>query len=729
MKKIKTIFLVGLLLSASVIVIVNNESDVEATGGGEGENGENGMGLDFSYMWSATWWLANVTHREDIYQEGDIPKGRYFGSDGDRATAEYLKEELNNLAPTLEDVDRIPIQSDTNKEPKKWWRYNYVVDVDDFELTINGDDYIYSFMPTLPMNATFVQPTGSKNLIRIIGDKEIDYTNDFTNLKIVPKDLMYRLPLHSDHYTIECEGITDYNETIGIATYVDDSLPPDQEDRVLLLEEEEGVNETLENITSNASAVILINDNTLDPPFEADTSKCNVSVINRVYKDDSSISAIIELLENDTIVIADNIFKDGVFNFSYNHSFTNWSWCEENDFFYVTPHGEYTYGFWESGWDITEFDSNYLRIIYRNFLEYIDNKDNPELGEYCLGVIAYDNEEIFDGKTHLMWPPVRKWPGWSDTKREQRRNYLFKIGPLLQTIFVNNSVGQSLVYIHDKEDASISGYITQSAGNVEAYNVIGNITIPNSPNDYVTIVSNRYDSLWSEAPGDSGAGAGIVLGIAKYFHDYEIKPKYNLTFLFTTGEERGYRGAWHFNDSHPESDYNINRFIGTDQLGFIQAGSYFNPVLSGDITTKKIMGEIANDTMYKDRTEYGFKAKSGSNFNGLDPYPFQRRSEYCDTIVIHKNAKDPNWYGHHRSGEWFQEGDSMNYIDRKDLEVSFEYAWNVTRYYCVNPDCWYKNINIRKYSIMKDIPSLFLSFYFFLYLLYHYILQDEVFHE
>ena len=689
MKKIKTIFLISLLLSASIIVMVNNESDVEAAGGGgEGEKGKNSMGLNLSYMWEVTWWLANVTHNKQVYPDGSIPKGRYFGSAGGLSTADYLVGELNKLAPTLKDVDKIEIKSNTGKEPKKMWKYNYTVNVDDFWLKINGQNYEYSNKPVLSMNATYIQPTGSGNLIRAVGPLfKLDYTNNFTSLKLVAKNLTQPLEYNADYYTSECTDITDYNLTIGNATYINntDTLPPDQEGRVFLLDEEEGVNETLENITSNASAVVLIKDSTRDEDFQADTSECNVSMIVRVYKNESNnnISKIIELLKNGTTMIADNFLTDGVFNFSYNFNCIDWSWCELNNFMYVTPHGEYTYDFWDNPDPEKPLDSNYFRIIKHNWFNLTK----------CLGIIAYDIN-VYGGSTHLMWPPVRQWPGWADTEEKQLEYYFTKIGPLIQTIFVNNTVGRSLENISNDPDGSISGHITQSAGNVLAYNVIGNITIPHSPNDNVTIVSNRYDSLWSEAPGDSGAGAGIVLGIAKYFHDYEIKPKYNLTFLFTTGEENGYRGAWHFNDSHNESEFNINRFIGTDQLGFNQANSYFNPILSGDITTKKIMGVIANDTMYEERTNYSFKAKSGSNFNGLDPYPFQRRSEYCDTIVIHKTAEDPNWYGHHRSGEWFQEGDSMKYTDRKDLEVTFEYAWNVTKYYCVDPDCWYKNADI-----------------------------------
>ena len=108
MKKIITIFLVGLLLSASVMVIVNNESDVEATGGGgEGENGENSIGLDFNYMWNVTDNLSRVVH--DVYEGNEIRKGREFGSKGDLWTADYLYWEMEYNLTTLENVRKIQI--------------------------------------------------------------------------------------------------------------------------------------------------------------------------------------------------------------------------------------------------------------------------------------------------------------------------------------------------------------------------------------------------------------------------------------------------------------------------------------------------------------------------------------------------------------------------------------------------------------------------------------------
>ena len=73
MNKLKSVLIIGLLLSVSVMVIVNDESDVKASGGGGGNENE---WLDYDFMMEVTEELSNVIHREDIDWLNDIPRGR-----------------------------------------------------------------------------------------------------------------------------------------------------------------------------------------------------------------------------------------------------------------------------------------------------------------------------------------------------------------------------------------------------------------------------------------------------------------------------------------------------------------------------------------------------------------------------------------------------------------------------------------------------------------------------
>lgn len=590
---------------------------------------------------------------------------------------------------TLENVKKIPIGNITGKEN---WDYNYKIDVVDFNLTINGENY--PFTHTVPKNETYPLATGIVNLLPPFwrqGWGKMDYNHSFTNLKILPRDLTKLIDFTISYKNVSCDGATNVADFMGNATYIpiNESLPQDQGGRVFLLEEETGVENQLDNISSNASAVLLIHNCSRQEQYYADTTNYTNLSIARGNNTNSNLTDVIELLQNDTLMIADNcIHGNETFTFSYNFNYSNWAWGEE-DFFYVSPHPGYGYG-------PLRAKSHIIQV--RNHREFWGPFAS---GVLCHGIIGYDN---YYDDTHLMWLPLRHWKGWNNSgiPINEWKEYI-KIDPALQMFFVNKSVGQCLENISDDPDASVSGYFEQADNWVDAYNVIGNITIDHSPNDNITVISNRYDGWWGECPGDSGAGGGIVLGIAKYFHDHSIKPKYNLTFLMTTGEEWGYRGAWHYSHSHPEDEYNITRWIGTDQLGFNQAGSYLNPVLSDNVTTGAIIEAIAEDTNYENRTDYGYLREEGGG--DLDAYAFQGREEECDTICIHKDAK-PFWAEHHRAGMDFQEGDSMENQDRSDSNVTFEFAWNVTKYFTVNPDCWLTNVSFEPFDSPKDGDTL-----------------------
>jgi len=671
-----SILIIIMLLCVSSMVIFDKDVKIKATGGG-GNGGDNGIGLDMDYMYQVTLDLAGVVHNDSIWGDG-IRKGRDFGSAGDQWTADYLYKEMEYKLTTLENVEKIPIE-------KIWykplWFYNYIVEVLDFNLIINGSKYNYSQF--MPKNETYPMPTGTENLLPPLMSPDygkMDYNHTFTNLTIVPKDLRDPLFFDTTYINVSCEGVTDIINIMGLPTYIPigQGLPQEQGGIIFILEEEAGVESQLDNITNNVSSVILIHNDTRGEPYNANTSKYSNLSIGKVNKTDSNLAQIIEILQNNTFMVAHNYAYDNeTFTFCYDFDFTGWTWGDEN-FLYVTPHNLVKYDFYHTKIDDAIHCDIICKIAIRNIFE------NSSLGSgvICHGVIAYDT---YYNDTHLMWPPIKKWPGWANSPGLERLWFRNHSSPALQIFFVNRSVGMCLENISDEPDTRISGYMEQADNWIEAYNVVGDITIPHSPNDIMTIVSNRYDGWWSEAPGDSGAGAGIVMGIAKYFHDFDIKPKYNLTFLFTTGEERGYRGAWHYSHSHSGNNYNINRWIGLDQLGFNTNGSYLNIVLSDNDSTGAIVEAIAKVTDYVNKSGYGFQKNIGGN--GLDAYAFQARDEYCDTIAITKGVK-PFWLEHHRTGLNYQVGDCMDNQDRDDLNYTFEYSWGLVKYFCVNPDCW-----------------------------------------
>jgi plastocyanin len=319
---------------------------------------------------------------------------------------------------------------------------------------------------------------------------------------------------------------------------------------------------------------------------------------------------------------------------------------------------------------------------YAKFLRIIAQQIRCRIHKYGQGIILSD----FNNDTYFMTHSVHEW-GWF-RKSFKDRHWV----PLFS---VNNSIGQFLWDNH--QTATVSGFIdqeyrqqtTQNPG-VISHNVVAYRNTTNSPNNAIAVLSNRMDGWWAETPGDSGVGGAILLGIAKYFHDNNITPKYNLTFLFTTGEEYGMRGAQHFVDSHPKNHYNFLHFIGFDQLGFNYTESQKNLTLGINVLnadTQKIIDQIENITSYTVRSGgYNFETTHVKE-SGAEDYVWKN---ICNTIAFAKDTEGI-WDGYHRSGMNYAMGDSLSNIDRRDVNATFELAWNITKYFTVNPNCWFNN--------------------------------------
>jgi hypothetical protein len=428
---------------------------------------------------------------------------------------------------------------------------------------------------------------------------------------------------------------------------------------------------------------------------------CSVPVM-RVESTENNITEIKEMLQNGMWMIADNYVNESLLTFTYNLS--KGAWFNYNFVILDEITNRTIVGF-----PIDSLFQIYLKTAIWRGLNNFWRKHDCVF--WIRGFVVYDP---YVNNTHIMLYSTRDWPGYTVNREPTGKT---EVSPSLPIFSVNRTVGEWLRDNRFHFDCKIKGYIDQQyieedhtsqnpeewTSGVVAYDVIGNITIDKSPCDMIAIISDRYDGWWGETPGDSGAGAGIVLGIAKYFKDNNIKPKYNLTFLFTTGEEYGKRGAHYYNDTHP--DDNITYFIGMDQLGFNQTGSYLNPQFY-DKTIRDVVWAIANQTNYKDRTGYGFEPKlfeSKEDYSSAEDDIWRTRSN-CDTICILKDAKP--WYNWHHSGLNFIEGDSLKNTDQNDLNVTFELAWYITKYFTVDPNCWFSNISYTAIDSPNDGDAL-----------------------
>ena len=681
-KKISVLFVTLLMMILSVIVIFPENLEVEATGGDGGGDGEdNGIGLDYDYMWDVIYNLSRVVH--DAYDEGDIRKGRAFGTKGEHYTVEYiLQPRMENLS--LENVDKLPLGY-VDRLGHRFKQYSSKMITEDFQLIVNNASCNpYNWSQYVPKTESFPIPSGFKHYNASLPKNErlnYNYTFDQELIRkfvINPENYPYAGTLTNYFYNLTFDELADSSLIIGYVQYLsnNETVPEEQDGKVFLINDEQGCQKQLDNMTNNSGCVIIC---------EAGREVQNANILNCTFpiikvSDDTgnqqNLTNITSKLENGTGMIADNVLEDEILTFTYNLSEA----CLPSDFDWV---------FIGKIRDPHETEHQYVDYGNMKIQSYIWHAynwhilDRELIRPICKGIIYYDFTN-----THFMSFASRSWKWNQHLKEGGYRN-----GPALPMFSVNNSVGSWLE--ENRYTTTISGYLdqewkkqTSTSPGIEAYNVVGYRNISNNPEDKTVIISNRYDGWWGETPSDSGVGAAIVLGIAKYFTDYNIKPKCNLTFLFTTGEEYGYRGSYHFKDSHPNNDYrNYTLFITLDQLAFKQNDTYLMVSYNNE-PLERIVNISKNDTNYSGKTGYGIDVNT-SGIGGTDAGAWMEDS--IDIIAFHKRGP---WTGYHRSGMNYAEGDSLKNTDRNDANVTFELAWNITKYFTVDPDCWIENTDI-----------------------------------
>ena len=687
------VIITALVLSMVNILLISNDDKVLASaGGGNDGDGNCNMGINLSYIWEITQKLANVTY--DAYNETDIPRGRAFGSKGAQFTIDEILEPEMNYTIGLEDVHTEQIQHIPDSEKN----YTSIINMTDFELTINNDNYPYE--NPVPKTEMYVIPNGYP-----YNDQGLlTGTNTLDNTKIIQNNITdlwpfagtynnYHLNITQDNY----EQLNNINQLIiGNLTYLEPEDPPpskeSQHGRVYLLDDTSGCQNKIDNLTiANAGIIIDTGSKGLNYA-NAENSYLSIVSINENEGD-----TLKELLTNYTVLV-DNI--TGNLTFTYNLAE---GWWPTNNHVYIDripDHYELANITWSEG------------LLIKSIAKYISNRDEPTFVDYyacvnaktlfwriinifrsfeCKGVVLFDSHNY-----HFTMCTFNHWTGESLDEYTISEQFIEQtnMGPSLPVFTLNYTIGSWL--LNNRVCTTLDGYADQeltvetpSNPGLEAYNVVGNITIDESPDDAVAIISNRMDGMWGQTPGDSGVGGGIVLGIAKYMKEYNIRPKYNLTFLFTTGEEFRFRGAYHYNDSHPE--YNIKYWLILDQLGFDQIDQplflYYKNSSHGDILNETFL----NQTQYWSRTGYVNITENGDG-EGSEQGVASSRPE-CDSFCIVKGT-NYSWDQWHRAGASYTDGDSISHIDRNDVNVTAELAWNVTKYFVVDPDCWFSNYEI-----------------------------------
>ena len=531
MKKKIFILITTLMIITTSYITILNDFEVKATPGGDGDGEEDDIGLDFNWMWdSVIKTMCNATYIP--YNGQKILRGREFGTIGEYWAAEKIESYM--LSCGLKKVKKLPLGPIDGCDHRY---YTSRMNVTDYLLHINISSENYDH--DIPVNESYVIPmTRPENPGTWYLEDNLDFTwnlpaEDEIIVILRPSDNFPAggsLTNYTSHYNLSIDPINDFNILIGNATYIEngENLSTVQYDRVFLFDEEDGVKDQL-NDTTNATGVLLIYNNTkgAEKVSKADAADYNFSIC-RVNSTGSNWTFVSELLNNNELMIVDNLIDNTTLTFTFNLSDA----CIPTSDYVILHYNGKRCGFI---WDYFYYTWNYL-------CDFMCDLGICDLGK-CKGIISYQN--AFDSdqerRSHYMnaavlgglynaWFRYDNWRAlhnWSIGEGNYSR-WSVLAEPSLPTFYVNYSIG-NLLY-ENRSEALISGYECQElleekhSGNgtagVEAYNVIGNLTIdgsdnPLDPDDPTVLVSNRYDGWWCEAPFDSGCGTGVVLAIAK----------------------------------------------------------------------------------------------------------------------------------------------------------------------------------------------------------------------
>jgi PKD repeat protein len=339
----------------------------------------------------------------------------------------------------------------------------------------------------------------------------------------------------------------------------------------------------------------------------------------------------------------------------------------------------------------------------RKYAEYLEAFKFWFVMRWVKGIVLFDNNQYVP----------------TDVFNNDLGAYMFT-----PTIFINKDLGSRMY--ENPDDHTISFTLKQKWTNdVESYNVIGQIN--GTDTDKTVIIGCLYDSWWNQGTADSAIGIGIILSIAKYMKELEnqnILPKYNVKFIAFGGEEYGMRGAYSYEDEHRKEK--IVAMIDLNQLGFKQEEPelYFNIV-----ATNKYERDLARNIFEKTNFDYRMnnsdpvpyalwttkyennrrkpEPKKGEWHYISDYRPFSdsryqkiNRRKYPIKILSFVKARTLDngefkyaWGLHHRDGENHDDGDVMEYYDSKEVNLTTEVIWNFTKFYTINPNCWFTDFS------------------------------------
>jgi len=202
-------------------------------------------------------------------------------------------------------------------------------------------------------------------------------------------------------------------------------------------------------------------------------------------------------------------------------------------------------------------------------------------------------------------------------------------------------------------DKSIKLYFKQTCKqlrDVQSYNVIGEITGSEFPNEYM-IVGGHLDS-WDLGDGSHDDGAGVVqsMDVLRLLKEIGIKPKRSIRVVLFMNEENGLRGGNKYAEVSKSKNENHVFALESDSGGFTPRGFSFD---CNDASFNQVLGW---KHLFKPYLIHYFE----KGYGGADIGPLKN-----DALVLAGLRPDSQrYFDHHHASN-----DTFEHVNKRELEL------------------------------------------------------------
>ncbi|HLV15019.1 MAG TPA: M20/M25/M40 family metallo-hydrolase [Xanthomarina sp.] len=202
-------------------------------------------------------------------------------------------------------------------------------------------------------------------------------------------------------------------------------------------------------------------------------------------------------------------------------------------------------------------------------------------------------------------------------------------------------------------DKNIKFYFNQTCrqlDDVQSYNVIGEITGSQFPNEYI-IVGGHLDS-WDLGDGAHDDGAGVVqsMEVLRLFKETGIKPKRSIRVVLFMNEENGLRGAIKYAEAAKQKGEKHIFSLESDSGGFTPRGFSFD---CSDANFNQVLGW---KDLFKPYLIHYFE-KGGS---GADVGPLKTDSN----VLAGLRPDSQRYFDYHHAAN-----DTFDAVNKRELEL------------------------------------------------------------